>query len=135
MTTDTQENHMDAKKECWSADEENFRYDSLAELLDNHENLLAGNTVYVGEAHVPAYKQFCDADDVIQMMGERAYDIAGEYAEDFPDVTEEATAELNALLLAWMETHCPVNFWTVKNVKPYVITEADVAETQAQGAA
>lgn len=132
MTTNTQGTQMNSGKECWSADEENFQYDSLAELLDCHIDLIAGSIVHSGDAETPSYKQLCDADDVIEMMGERAYEIAGEHADSFPDVTDEATAELNALLLAWMEKHCAINFWTVKNVKPHVITDADLSEAQAQ---
>lgn len=115
----------DTKRECWSVNEEDFQYEHLGDLLAENDELQVGNTVYVGEAVKPELSHFCDADDVITMMGERAYDIGGEWAEDFPDCTKEAEKELDALLLAWMEKHCTVNFWTVKNIKPYVLTESD----------
>jgi hypothetical protein len=124
---------MNTKQECWSANQEDFIYETLGDLLDANDELEAGSTVYVGEAESPSYKQLCSADDVIEMMGERAYDVGGEWAEDFPDVTKEAVQELDALLLAWMQKHCHINFWTVNNVKPYVLTEEDAPSPAPQG--
>lgn len=115
-----------SKEAAWSHNNEDFNHDSLGDLLDNHgDDLKPGDTVYVGDAERPTMGELCSADDVIETMADRANDIAGEYAEDFPDVTKEAKDELNALLVAWMEKHCNVNFYTVTNVKPYVLTAAD----------
>lgn len=112
-------------KECWSEDEENFNCDSLSELLSNNDELKAGDTVYVGEAIPPNVEHLCDADDVIEMISDRAYDMAGEHGDDCASVDEKAKAELNALLAAWIEKHCNLNFWTVKNVKRHVLTTED----------
>jgi hypothetical protein len=117
--------------ECWSVNEEGFSHDSLAELLDNHPKLVAGSRVFVGEAAHPALNRLIDSDDVIDQMGDRADDIAGEYADGYPDVSAEDKAELDTLLAAWIAKSCPPTFYEVKNVRAYVITEQDISGAQA----
>lgn len=123
---------MSNDKQCWSPDEETFRYGSLGELLDNHDDMEEGATVYVGTLKEPDIKYLCDADDVLDTIGDRAYDIAGEYAEDCAAVSAEAKAELNTLLRGWIEKHCNLNFYTVENVRPYVLTADDLASAPIQ---
>lgn len=113
--------------ECWSSDEENFRYDSLGELLDAEE-IDVGQTVYVGEQSDASAYGFVDADDIIEQFNERAYDEFGECAEDWPDVTKEAKAELNAYLAAWIERHSPQRFYRVVNVKKYTVSPEDLQQ-------
>jgi len=117
--------------ECWSVNEEGFSYDSLAELLDNHPELVAGSRVFVGEAAHPALNRLIDSDDVIDQMSDRADDIAGEYADGYPDVSAEDKAELDTLLAAWIAKSCPPTFYEVKNVRVYIITEQDISGAQA----
>jgi hypothetical protein len=124
---------MSGKEEAWSVNDEDFRYDSLRELIDNNrDELNLGVTVYVGEATRPTMYQLCDADDVIETMADRAYDIGGEYAEGFPCVSQAARDELNDLLSGWLEKHCIVDFYSVSNVKPYVLTDADFGTADPQ---
>lgn len=117
---------MDAKKECWSWDEENFNYLSLQDLLDTRDELKPGDVVFVGEAKPPKLARLCDAEDVIDTIHDRAYDIAGDYAEDCAAVSDDAKAELNALLEGWIKRHCNLNFWEVVNIRQYVITADDL---------
>ena len=53
-----------------------------------------------------------DPSDIIEIMRERACDVAGDAAEDFPDVSDAAASELEGLLDAWAERHCKAQFWT-----------------------
>ncbi len=111
--------------ECWSHNEEDFNAKSLGELIDDHE-LEPGATVWVGEAVHPEPKSLFSTDWLIENMGEAAYDIAGEHAgEDYPNVSDEQVAELEALIVGWIAKCAPPNFWTVKNVRPYVLTAED----------
>lgn len=116
---------MDNKRKCWSIDEENFQYDSLGELLDNHTELMIGDVVYVGDAVKPDHSELIDVDNILEMMSERAYDIAGEYADNFPNATVEAVRVLDYFLQVWMKAYCTINFYRVKNIKPYKITMED----------
>lgn len=52
-----------------------------------------------------------DAAEIIERMNEAANDEAGEVAEEYPDVTEEAKAEMDAFLSAWAEKHAAPRFW------------------------
>jgi hypothetical protein len=117
-------------EECWSLDECEFRYGSLCDLLDcNSGELQAGQVVYVGD-QVPADPTiFFDADDLIDRLGEVAYDNHGECAEDWPDnVTKEAKDEFNAFVDAWIAKYCPPRFYGVENIRPYTITAEDLQE-------
>lgn len=109
----------------WSANEEDFREDSLGELLDNHDDLEPGRTVYFGIAVLPTTNQLCDADDIIEMIGERAYDFGGEYAEDFPNVTQDATDELQGFVATWIAKHCVPTFYQVEKIQQRVLTADD----------
>ncbi len=114
-------------KKCWSANNEDFNCGSLWDLLDENDDLAAGDVVYVADAVPPKASDLFDADDAIEQMGERAYEIGGEYAETYPDVTPESKAELEAAITAWIEKHAEPTFYTVRNVREYVLTEADLS--------
>ncbi len=120
-------------KKTWSHDNELFQCDSLGDLVTNYRDVLeVGSIVYVGDAERPTVRELCDVDAVIDQLGERARDIGGEFAEDFPDVTDDAKAELEAFLVAWLEKHCTIDFYTVRNVTPYTVTAIDL-ETESNG--
>jgi len=114
--------------ECWSHNEEDFSAQSLSELIDTHE-LQSGATVWVGEAVHPEPSSLFSTDWLIENMGEAAYDIAGEHGgEDYPNVSDEQVAELEALVVGWITKCAPPTFWTVKNVRPYVLTAEDCGD-------
>lgn len=114
--------------ECWSHNEEDFNAQSLGELIDTHE-LQPGATVWVGEAVHPEPSSLFNTDWLIENMGEAAYDIAGEHGgEDYPNVSDEQVAELEALVVGWIAKCAPPTFWTVKNVRPYVLTAEDCGD-------
>lgn len=113
--------------ETWSANEELFNCDSLGELLDENDDLDVGATVWKGEKFPINTAGYIDAGDVIEMLGERAYDDVGEFAEDWPDVPDEAHQELDALLSEWISKHCTATFYRVRNVVEYKLTAEDFA--------
>ena len=110
---------------CESGDG-NFCHESLEELL-GCADVEAGATVYFGEAIEPR-THWVDADEVIERIGIRAYDEHGEHAEDYPEVSDEAKAELDAFLTQWQATHCRANFWVVTNVQPHTVTAEELAD-------
>jgi hypothetical protein len=114
--------------ECWSHNEEDFSAQSLGELIDTHE-LQPGATVWVGEAVHPEPSSLFSTDWLIENMGEAAYEIAGEHGgEDYPNVSDEQVAELEALVVGWITKCAPPTFWTVKNVRPYALTADDCSD-------
>lgn len=113
--------------ETWSAIEELFNCDSLGELLDENEDFKVGATVWKGEKFPINIAGYVDAGDIIEMLGERAYDDVGEFAEDWPDVPDEARQELDALLSEWISKNCTATFYRVRNVIEYKLTAEDFA--------
>lgn len=126
MTNQTENSRAADVRVVWSRNNEDFTCDELDELLDTHDDLAVGDVVFIGEVAPIQTKHLCDADDVIEMIGERAYDEVGEYADGYPDVMPEARAELDALLAGWIEKHAKPTFYSVVNVRQYFITAADM---------
>lgn len=117
---------------CYSWNGEDFKGDTFdtikAALADAAAENDGDNThVHVGKVEHPSNSQFFpDAGDVIDHMANQAYDYGGEYAEYYPDVSDEAKEELNvqlvALLEAWCQKHeVSPSFYQVSNVKEYPI--------------
>lgn len=125
---------MSEAKQCWSLTNEDFTFETLSDLL-NSADVLPGQTVYVGQANHPEARQIIDAGVIIDQMRDCAWDIAGEFADDFPDVTKEAEEELNQLLWGWIEKHATISFFTVSNIQEYQVTYQDIQEAQGGGAA
>ncbi|WAS56238.1 hypothetical protein MK974_24370 [Burkholderia ambifaria] len=110
----------------WSRDNEYFSCDALEELLDMYDDLAVGDVVFYGDVAPIPIKRPCDADDVIDMIGERAYDEVGEAADGYPDIAPEAKAELEALVTGWIEKHAKPTFYSVINVREHIITAVDM---------
>lgn len=132
MSVTTNNPAIDESGKCWSVDEEDFNSITLGDLLDNHEDLKVGDIVYVGDATTPIYSHICDAGDVIDTMRDRASDIGGEYAEDYPNVSSEAEEELNKFLSVWIGKHAHPTFYTVSNIRPYVLGADDFEAADAE---
>lgn len=114
----------------WSTDEETYNLDTLDDVLeyllwDNEPAELVGGEVYYGTAK-PYSTEWVDAAFVIDNISERAYDEAGEWALDFPNVSEKAKGELQTFLSEWQEKHCDAGFYRVVNAQKYIITQEDV---------
>lgn len=120
----------DTTHECWSRDNEWFGCTSLGELIDENDDFEVGQIVFVADAEPADTSGLVDAGDVIEMLGERAYDNYGESAEDWPDVSPEQKKELDDLLQGWIEKNAPARFWSVTNVREYVLTADDLPATQ-----
>lgn len=115
-------------EECWSTNNEDFNYSSLEDLLDSNDELKAGDKVYVGDAKKPKPSSFFDVDDFLESISNAACDVGGEYAEDFPDVTKDAVAELKVFVESWLEKNCEVRFYKVDDVREHILTEKDLAD-------
>jgi hypothetical protein len=120
----------------WSTDGESYNHDTMYEALEaqfsyiNGEYIPAqvGDTLYYGTAVALDVTKLVDSGDIIEMLGERAWDFAGEWAEDFPDVSKEERNELDDFLKSWFEKYCKPTFYSVKDIKEYTITEEDIRE-------
>lgn len=112
---------------------DNWSDDSLASYVSDYE-LTAGAVIYRGTSLKQDPSYFLpDVDDVINHMANQAHDNS-EYADNFPDLTEEQQAEIDSLLdplRAWVDRNCEVRFYEVNDIEPYTITAEDVAAADA----
>lgn len=128
-----------ADEYCYSWNGEGFKSDTFYSVKDALAAAAADNEednahVHIGKVDRPSNSQFFpDAGDVIEHMENQASDYGGEYAEYYPDVSEEAKAELGdqlaALLDAWCERHdVSPNFYQVVAVKEYPVSSSPSQE-------
>lgn len=81
--------------------------------------------VYIGTVNRPSNSQFFpDASDVIEHMGNQACDYAGEYADDYPNVSSDAESELNEQLVSLFDHWCKKHgvypsFYQVDSIKEF----------------
>lgn len=122
-----------SKEIIWSKDEDIWDHapedksEVLQEIYDScEEGLQVGTVIYYGERVQPS-NLFVNAYDIIELIEERAYDIGGEYVDNYPDCSPEQRKELEDFLIKWQEQFKPTWF-NVVNVKEYVVTEEDLKE-------
>lgn len=110
----------------WSTDGENFNCDNLVELIADND-LSVGQTVYAADSEKPRPSDLFCIYRFFEDLAERGYDEYGEYAEDFcNDVTPEKTSHLEKIISGWLDANIEVNFWSVKNRREYILTQADI---------
>jgi hypothetical protein len=121
------------KEIIWSKDEDIWDHapedksEVLQEIYDScEEGLQVGTIIYYGH-RVQPNRVFIDADEVIEMIGNAACDNGGDWAWDYPDVSAEQKKELQDFLVKWQEQFTP-EWYEVKNVQEYVVTEEDLKE-------
>ncbi|MGQ7245486.1 hypothetical protein ACUN9V_18760 [Salinicola sp. V024] len=117
----------DTLSECWSLNDEKYRWTSLEELVDDNDDIEAGATVYRADPVRHTGSGYIDnSADVIERMGEQAYDQVGEFADDYPNPSPEAMRLLESFMKSWADEHCPPSFYAVENSRPYVIQQSDL---------
>ena len=99
----------------------------IGECKTRQEAILEGIATYCGEpfwihsGHLLSVETVLpDVDDLLERMGETAYDEAGEVAEDYPDVTNEARIELEGLLRGWVEKYARPTFWVADGEAEFI---------------
>lgn len=98
-------------------------------------NLSPGQKFYVGKnTHLGYGEQYYpNADDILDMIGESAYEVS-ELAENWltqvPDEEKKDLQEmLNKTIRSWMKKHHQeATFWIVEDIKEYIISESTVTQ-------
>ena len=123
---------MGPNETIWSYSEDEHAESLEGRCKTAEEAILEAHKEYDGDAFWlyecrPCYvSEFTpSADDVIAIMSDRAADLLGEVAAEFPDVDEKAEDELNALLNAWADKHCVSTFWTSEGCADAVCIAVD----------
>ncbi|SDT51826.1 hypothetical protein [Pseudomonas prosekii] len=95
--------------------------------LDQNDELEVGDECQRGLMVYGDPAEFVDADAVIDSMADNAHSSdLGEWADDFPDVSAEAKAELEDLLDAWARKNCDCSFYRVKDIEKFKIAHEDL---------
>lgn len=109
----------EAKKWCWSVDEERFhgdcasREEAIDDALDNYDD---AEHVFLGTfGGTTKLSVLVDVDRLMERAEEIAFDNVGDVTENWePTVTPEARMDFAALIDAWAERHgLAPNFWSV----------------------
>jgi len=111
---------------CYSYDEENFNYQELNDVLDHlagSDALKVGAVFWEADAVQSPASYYFSIQRMLEDMGESAYDDAGEYSENFPDMKDEEITELESIIKKYLDDKCTPNFWRVENVVKVEVTE------------
>lgn len=113
-------------EKCYSINGEEFNYteleDAIRDAFDD-ARMKVGNTVTIFEADAELWKAGCFADAFpVDTLCNRAYDEAGEYADNWPDCDKDQEADLEQrikdVVNQWADDYgLQPNFWQVSNVK------------------
>lgn len=112
----------------FSTNDEMFNYgefhESKEEAIEAGKDYFEGSSFYIGQVKDIGSGLVCvDAGEVLEIIGERAYDECGEIAEYYlSDIPEEHQQELegalNLVLKTWIKKHgYEPTFFGVKNVE------------------
>lgn len=121
-----------APKYTYSLDDETYKHgtfatrqDAITNAIETYEPVL-GAKIFVGRSTLATMNELVSADDVIQGLMCRADDIAGEYADEFPDLSVEDKNQLEGVLIEFLTPRCPITFGKVSDVQEHAITLADL---------
>ncbi len=123
--------------DSYSLNGEDFQEGCASEALqalDDDGRLTIGTEYRLGVSERPDPADFFDVDHLIEQMQERAYDVGGEFAEDYlTDLTEEQVQNLRQVVNTWLSSVKPqVNFFNVKNIQTFKVTQEDIDEHHGQ---
>lgn len=117
---------------CCSVDDETFNSGTF---LTREEAIIygvkefepePGAVIHIARASHPDLSELFDVDDLIDGAACRAGEIAGDYADGFPDLSVEEKQELERCILSYLKPLVPVTFYRVDESEPHTITLADL---------
>jgi hypothetical protein len=123
---------------AYSVDGEKFfeREELIDWLMGKHHiknrQELVGLEYHEGDKTYADVRSLIDIDSIINIMSENAWEIGGEWAEDWPDLSEEEKSELENLIVDFLKKKSPVNFFRVENIVRKIMTADDIKEQEAE---
>lgn len=113
----------------YSVNDVDFNYTEVSDLLNDHPELEVGSVIYLAEAKKPTIESLVDADDIIDLILDRAYDVGWEYSDDWCyslKHDKELKKKLEQALKRWAKNLPEINFYSVGKSTEYVLTEKDL---------
>ncbi|AUR86304.1 hypothetical protein NVP1084O_097 [Vibrio phage 1.084.O._10N.261.49.F5] len=93
------------------------------------EHLEVGDTYYRGVQKSIAPKELLRSDTsefILEMMQEKAYDLAEHVASDCTNMSKEQLKDLQKVIEDWVEDNCEVGFYVAEDVECLVVKPEDV---------
>jgi hypothetical protein len=118
-----------ATRKCYSADNETFNHNDFGDLLDSCD-LQVGDTYWMADAVPLSHANFIRVDRFLEQADDLLSDEFDEFEDgksNYSDASDEAKAELKALIEAWATKHVALPYWRVANVVKCKITAEDLA--------
>lgn len=119
-------------EKAYSTNGEEYSYTDAGEALQamaDDDALHEGATYYEIDTEAVQLADYLHADRMLEAAEDRLYDDIGEAAEDAFSASNEAMAELSALLSAWANKHLSGHYWKcVGKARELKVTAADVAK-------
>lgn len=116
-------------EKCYSNDGEEFRYESIGEMIDDTD-LIVGDTYYDGDTCEVTPDRVITAreiEHILENLDSSVYEDIGEcYDNSFSNVTLEASEELRQFMVSWANKHVALNYWKVINVVEKQLTIEDI---------
>jgi hypothetical protein len=121
-------------KKAYSVDGEEYWVTDRKTLLDlltgklhaENERDLIGAEYFEGDQVPVTTGELFDVDSVIDIIHENAWEIMGEYAEDYPDLTDGEQAELKGMIVAFFDKKDPRGYFKVENAVKKTVTAEDL---------
>jgi hypothetical protein len=119
-------------KKAYSKDEEYWEpdWDTFLDVLmdslgvENEQGLL-GAEYFEGDKVPVTTEELVDIDAVLYVISETAWDVMGEYAEDYPNLIRDEKAELKEMIVSFLDKK-DHGFFKVENVCKKTITAGDL---------
>lgn len=115
----------------YSANDEDFNYTEISDLLNDFPEMAIGDVIYQAEAVKPNILKLIDTEDILDLIIDRAYDYGGEYADDFSYELrndKKLQKKLEASLKRWAKGLPEITFYSVGKSVEYVLTEKDLED-------
>jgi hypothetical protein len=112
--------------EDWVEDWSTLIYRLTDEHETENETNLIGKTYYEGDKVPISMKKLVNINSLIDTMNETAWNIAGEYADDWPGLNDEQKQELEQMIADYLTKANVREFFDVENVKEKTITAEDL---------
>jgi hypothetical protein len=93
--------------------------------IENEQDLI-GEEYFEGDVVPIPLRTLIPITTIIDVLNEKALEIAGEYADDWPKLTPEDMKELEDLIVSFLEKKHVRKFYDIENIVKKTITKEDI---------
>jgi hypothetical protein len=112
--------------EYWELDRDTFLDVLMDSLGVENEQGLIGAEYFEGDKVPVTTEEAVDIDAVLYVISESAWEVMGEYAKDYPNLTGDEKAELKRMIVSFLDKKDHHGVFQVENVCKKTITAEDL---------